>query len=148
MLSHLWHFPEFRPFSASMCHTPPWQCSSARSRRRETRPQRTVSIAARVSNVNILSCPIWLNFLPRFLLSRDDNRGSGRCARYSHPGADCRHGQRSLHARTWRPHPKRDQLVCSQWPQWLFVCAPSPQHGKQMLLRQCLTVTANIKFTA
>lgn len=55
------------PFSASTFRTLPWRCSSARSRRRETRPQRTVSIAARLSNVNILSCPEWLNFLPDFL---------------------------------------------------------------------------------
>lgn len=42
---------------------------------------------------------------------RDDGRGSWHCSWYSHPGTDCRNGERSLPPRTWWASSTPEQLV-------------------------------------
>lgn len=90
--------------SASMCRTRPSPCSSARSRKKETPPRRTVSIFS-CSNLNQclvredecqVSPPEWLNIFHVSSSLRDDCGTSGHRPGHRHPGTDCGDGERPL----------------------------------------------------
>lgn len=106
--------------SASMCRTLPSPCSSARSRKKETLPQHTVSITDCMENfpMNLLTgkkCIVCVCVISLISLGvspiRDDGGGSGNCSWYSHPGADRGHGECSLPTRTRRHHSQPEQLL-------------------------------------